>query len=78
MLEECNLGVGWVAAAWVEGVGSMGVARTLEVMGSWGGSSKKPGWHIWLSAQNIGIIVSVVDTGGTPVDIMMVSITFEM
>ena len=32
MLEEGSPGAGWVAAAWVEGVGTMGVTGMLEVV----------------------------------------------
>ena len=32
LLEEGSPGAGWVAAAWVEGVGAMGVAGMLEVV----------------------------------------------
>ena len=32
VLDGGSLGAGWVATAWVEGVGAMGVAGTLEVV----------------------------------------------
>ena len=52
--------------------------RNTGSCGSCGGTGGKTGWHIWLSTQSIIATVNVVKTGGTPVDIMMVSITFEM
>ena len=56
--------------------GGHGCGRNAGSCRSWGGSGGKPGWHIWLSTQSI--IADVVKTGDMPVDIMMVSITFEM
>ena len=67
----------WVGSHCVGGwCGGHGCGRNAGSCGSWGGSGRRPGWHIWLSAQSI--IAAVVETGGMPIDIMMVSISFEM
>ena len=66
----------WVAIALVEGVGPMGCGRNIGSDGSCGSSRRKTGWHIWLSALTIGIVIDVVEMVVVSVEIMMASISF--
>ena len=77
-------GTGWEPRCWECSCslggryGGDGCGRSTGSCGSCDGTGSKTGWHIWLSAQSVQNMVSVVKNVGTPVDIMMVSKTFEM
>ena len=69
----------WVSSHCLGGrCGGHGCGRNTGSCGSCGGTGRETGWHIWLSTQSVIATVDVVKTGGMPVDIMMVSTTFEM
>ena len=70
--------VGRVAIALVEGVGAMDVAATLEVVEEVEDLGENTGWHDWLSAQTIGIVIDVVKMLVVSGEIMMASISFEI
>ena len=55
-----------------------GCGRNGGWVGSCSGSPGYTGWHIWLSAQSVLIAVDVVAIVGMPVEIILVSITFEI
>ena len=82
----CGAGgaAGWEPRCWVSShcaggrCGGHGCGRNTGSCGSWSGTGRKAGWHIWLSAQSAGIVVNVVQMVGMPIDIMMPSITFEI
>ena len=76
VLEEGSPGAGWVATAWVEGVGAMGVAGMLEVVEAGVGLAENLDGTFGCPLKVS--VAGVVETGGMPVDIMMVSIMFEM
>ena len=60
----------------VEGVGGLGVARTLEEMERCGRSRRNTGWHICLAAQTAVVVIYVVEKGVMSGDIMMASMNF--
>ena len=56
--------------------GGQGCGRNIGSGGSCGRSRRKMGWHIWLSAQTTGIVISVVKKVDTSVEIMMASMAY--
>ena len=81
-MHGAGVAAGWEPRCWVGSgcaggrCGGHGCGRNTGSCGSWGGTGRKTGWHIWLSAQSTGIVVDVVEMVGMPVEIMMASISF--
>ena len=69
---------GWVSTAWVEGEGAMGVAGMLEVVEVVVDLVENLDGTFGCPLKVLELLLVLIKTGGMPVDIMMVSKTFEM
>ena len=72
------LAAGWKTVAWVEGVGAIGVAGTLEVEELLVDLVEKLDGTFDCHTQSLKVMVNVAKIVVMPVEIMMVSISFKV